>query len=138
MNNVYSNQTQPLGVSDKTRSAALNNRLASAMAAGDPRMSVKKYDRPGLSRGGAQMNQAGIDAAQTMSQGISDAYSQDLQTKAYNAQTTLQGQQSQEQFGQALAALQQQQNYANQMAALQRQGTMFGLLGGLFDGLFDL
>lgn len=138
MNNVYGNQTPPAGISQKTRTAALNNQLASAMASGDPRMSLKKYDRPGMSRGAAQMNQAGIDAAQTMSQGISDAYSQDLQTAAYNANTRLQGQQSQEQFGQALAALQQQNAYANQMAALQRQGSMFGLLGGLFDGLFDL
>lgn len=83
------------------------------------------------------MNQAGIDAAQGMSQGISDAYSQDLQNRTYNSQVALQGQQGQEQFGQALAGLQQQNSYANQMAALQRQNTMLGLLGGLYQGLFD-
>lgn len=100
-------------------------------------MALKKYDRPGFSRAGAQMNQAGIDAAQGMSQGIADAYSQDLQNRTYNSQVALQGQQGQEQFGQALAGLQQQNSYANQMAALQRQGTMLGLLGGLYQGLFD-
>lgn len=137
MNKVYSNQTPPKGILPGTQTAALNNQLAMAMASGDPRMALKKYDRPGFSRGGAQMNQAGIDAAQNLTQGISDAYSQDLQTNAYNSQNALQGQQGQEQFGQALAGLQQQNNYANQMAALQRQNTMLGLLGGLYQGLFD-
>lgn len=100
-------------------------------------MAMKRYDRPGLSRGGMQRNQAGIDAAQKMAEGVADAYSQDLQTQAYNSQIALQGQQGQEQFGQALAGLQQQNRYANQMAAMQRQGAMLGLLGGLFNGLMD-
>ena len=135
MNKVFGTQSPPRGIAPRTQTASLNNQLAMAMASGDPRMAAKKYDRGGLSRGAAHMNQAGIDAAQNMTQGISDAYAQDLQNRVYNSQVALQGQQGQEQFGQALSALQQQNAYANQMAALQRQGTMFGLLGGLFDGL---
>lgn len=137
MNSVYSTQSPPQGIAPRSQAAALNNQLAMALASGDPRMSLKKYDRSGLSRGGAQMNQAGIDAAQRMTQGISDAYSQDLQNSAYNSQAALQGQQGQEQFGQALAGLQQQNAYADQMSGLQRQNTMLGLLGGLYQGLFE-
>jgi hypothetical protein len=100
-------------------------------------MAMKQYDRAGMSRGGAQRNQAGIDSAQSLMSGIQEAYSQDIQDRVYDANVDLQGQQGQEQFGQALAGLQQQNNYASQMAALQRQQSMLGLLGGLTQGLFD-
>lgn len=105
--------------------------LAWAYASGDPRMAAKQYDRPGLSRGAAQRNQAGIDAAQNMATGIAEAYSQNLQDQAYNSRALMQGQQAREQSAQALAGLQQQDNYAAQMAALQRQGLLQGLLGDL-------
>lgn len=98
---------------------------------------MKQYDRPGMSRGAAQRNQAGIDAAQSLASGIGEAYSRDIEGRIYDANAELQGRQGQEQFAQALGGLQQQQNYANQMAALQRQQTMLGLLGGLTQGLFD-
>lgn len=137
MNEVSVNQTLPTGFTPEATRAALNNNLAWAYASGDPRMAMKQYDRPGLSRGGAQRNQAGIDAAKSLSEGVADAYSKDIQSRAYNANVGLQGQRGQEQFAQALAALQEQNNYANQMAALQRQQASMGLLGGLMKGLFD-
>lgn len=137
MNAVTLNQTPPTGLTPDATRAALNNNLAWAYASGDPRMAMKEYDRPGMSRGAAQRNQAGIDSARTMSEGIADAYRQDMQSRAYNANVGLQGQRGQEQFAQALAALQEQNNYANQMAALQRQQASMGLLGGLMKGLFD-
>lgn len=135
MNNVFVNQTPPKRRDPST--ASLNNRLAWAYASADPRMAMKQYDRPGMSRGAAQRNQAGIDAAQSLASGIGEAYSRDIEGRIYDANAELQGRQGQEQFAQALGGLQQQQNYANQMAALQRQQTMLGLLGGLTQGLFD-
>lgn len=113
--------------------AQMNNAMAQAYAMGDPRFNLKPYDRPGFSRGGGQYNQAGIDAAKNLSEGVAQAYSGDLQNQQFNALTGLQGAQAQEQNAQALGALQQQNNYANQMAALQRQNQIMGLLGGLLN-----
>jgi hypothetical protein len=137
LNSVQLNQTPPTGLTPQSINAALNNRLAVAMSMGDPRMAVKKYDRAGLSRGGAQWNQAGIEAAQRLSDGVADAYSSQIQDQSYNAGLQLQGQQAQEQTAQALGGLQQQRDYSNQMAALQRQQTMLGFAGGLLRGLMN-
>ena len=137
MNSVQLNQTPPSGIPQQSINAALNNRLAVAMAMGDPRMAMKQYDRAGISRGGAQRNQAGIDAAQRLSDGVADAYSSQIQDHSYNAGLQLQGQQAQEQTAQALGGLQQQRDYSNQMAALQRQQTMLGFAGGLLRGLMN-
>jgi hypothetical protein len=137
LNNVNLTQTPPAGLSPQQRHAQFNNNLATAMASGDPRFNAKQYDRGGLSRGAGQWNQAGIDAAQNMSNGISDAYTQDLQNNAYNATTALQGQQAQEAYGQALGGLQQQNAYANQMAQLQRQNMATNFASSLLGGLLN-
>lgn len=108
-----------------------SNKYATAMASGDTRFNAKQYDRPGMSRGAGQWNQAGIDAAQKMAAGIADAYTQKLQDQQYNANAALSDQQQREQYSQQLGALQQQNNYASRMAALQRQGAVMNLLGGL-------
>lgn len=131
MNDIQMFTPLPTALSQQQMRAALNNRLAQAYASGDPRFAVKEFDRPGFSRGGAQWNQAGISAAQNLSQGIADAYSQDLQNNAFNANAGLQAAAAQEQQAQALGGLNQQNAYANQMAALQRQNQILGLLGGL-------
>lgn len=127
MNQVALKQ-KPMGL-DPARLSP--NTLASAYASADPRFTLKQYDRAGLSRGAGQMNQAGIDGAQNLANGIADAYTQQLQDLQYNATTGLQDQQVREDTAQNLGALQQQRNYSNQMAALQRQGTMMNLLTGL-------
>jgi hypothetical protein len=137
LNQVQLYQTPPSGFGDQAIQSRFNNQMATAMAMGDPRMNAKTYDRPGLSRGAAQWNQAGIDAAQRMSQGIADAYSENIQNNAFNADVALQGQLGQEQYGQALGGLQQQRAYADQMAALQRQQAVLGMAGGLLRGLMD-
>lgn len=120
---------QPPVTMDPARLA--KSRLANAYSLGDPRYQMKQLDRAGFSRGGAQRNQAGINAAQQMSDSIAEVYSGQLQDQQARALANLQSQQGQEQFAQSLGSLQQQNNYANQMAALQRQGAMMNLLGGL-------
>lgn len=127
MNQVALKQ-KPMGL-DPARLSP--NTLASAYASADPRFTAKKYDRAGLSRGAGQMNQAGIDAARNLANGIADAYTQQLQDMKYNASTGLQDQQVREEASQQLGALQQQRQYANQMSALQRQGSVMNLLTGL-------
>lgn len=131
MNQVNVNTPLPTLLQNQSLQAQFNNQMAQAYAMGDPRFNLKQYDRPGFSRGAAQMNQAGIDAAKNLSEGIAQAYSGNLQNQQYNALAGLQARQAQEQTAQALGALNQQNAYANQMAAIQRQNQIFGLLGGL-------
>lgn len=137
MNTVSVGTQYPVGYSPQQMQAAFNNAQAQAMAMGDPRGALKRGNliRPGMSVGRAQMNQAGIQGAQDMADGIAAAYGQNLQQGAYNAGTQLQGQQANEQFAQALGGLQQQQNYAQQSEALQRQGMMMNMFGNILGGL---
>lgn len=135
MNQVSLNSSLPASLSAQQMRAQMNNRYAQALALGDPRQAVKQYDRPGMSRGGMHWNQAGIDAARSMSDGIAQAYANDLNNRSHNSDLLLRGQTQRETAAQDYGALQQQNNYANQMAALQRQqiGMNFAtsLLGGL-------
>lgn len=134
-NNVYVNPTPPSGYPAAAMDRSLNTQLAQAYAMGDPRFSVKTYDRPGMSRGAAQWNQAGIDSAKNLVDGVAGAYGQNLQNAAYNADVGLQGNAGREQFAQALGGLQTQNNYAQQMSDLQRQQSVMGLYTGLLGGL---
>ena len=131
MNQVNINTQLPPGLPATQMRAQFNNQLAQAQASGDPRFAAKQYDRPGFSRGSGQWNQAGIDAAKGLADGIAQAYSGNLQNEQYNALSGLQSTQAQEAQAQSLGALQQQNAYANQMAALQQQNQMLSLLGGL-------
>jgi hypothetical protein len=126
--------TRPItqGINQQNRNAQFNNAYAQALAAGDPRYTVKEYDRGGISRGGAQMNQAGIDAAANLADGIAKAYSQDAGNAEFNANTTLRSQQQREAMAQNLGAFNSQQAYADQMNRLQNQQAFAGMLGGLF------
>lgn len=103
--------------------------MARAYASADPRFNLKQRDRAGVSRGRGSAAQAGIDAANNFSSGIASVYDDQLQRQAANANAMLGLQSGQEQYGQALGALQAQSVYADQMAALQRQGALYGLLG---------
>jgi len=125
LNNVQLYQQTPKGIPDNQRQAAFNNNYARALAAGDPRYQLKEIDRAGMSRGQGAYNQAGIQASQAMADGIANAYSQDLQTRQYNANISS----GDQEYGMALARLQQQNRYADQMAALQRQNALVGLMG---------
>jgi hypothetical protein len=134
MNQVAIDQSRlPRGFTPNQQSSAFNNNMAQAMAAGDPRHQMKRYDRAGFSRGAAQANQAGINAAQEMTDGIAQAYRQQIDDSQYNAMAGLESQVSQEDFARQLGALQQQNAYAQQMANLQRQQAVFGALRGLLD-----
>lgn len=118
-----------------TRRAFLNNQVASAYAAGDPRFNVKQYDRPGLSRGAGALAQAGIDASKGFARGIADAYQADNQYALSQAGRNLEQSAADEAFAQQATALQQQQAYADRMARLSAQQQQLGLVQGLLGGL---
>ena len=103
--------------------------MARAYASADPRFNMKEFDRAGVSRGRGTSAQAGIGAARNFAQGIAGVYDDQLRQQAANADSMLQLQRGQEEYGQALGGLQSQATYADQMAALQRQGLLYGLLG---------
>jgi uncharacterized protein YbjQ (UPF0145 family) len=128
MNNVTLNQPSPF-TTVPMPSAQFSNEMAAALASGDPRYQAKQLDRAGFSRGGAQFNQAGIQGAQDLANGIASAYQNAMQQANTDAMNALQRQTGQEQYAQALGGLQQQNAYANQMAQLQRQQALLGLLG---------
>jgi len=128
MNKVSINQPLPPLPAGR---AQFNNKMAQALASGDERFNIKQYDRPGFSRGAGLWNQAGIESAKNLAEGIADAYSTDLQNRQANALTGLQNASARASQAQSLGALQQQNKYANQMAALQAQNQMLSLLGGL-------
>lgn len=104
--------------------------MARATASADPRFHMKQYDRAGVSRGKGQMHQAGISAAQNYQAGMQDVFNDQLQQQGQNASAMLGLDMGEEQYGQALGALNSQAAYAQQMANLQRQGALMGLLGG--------
>ncbi|NBT35317.1 MAG: hypothetical protein EBT03_07235 [Betaproteobacteria bacterium] len=130
--NIVNLRTKPNpGVTGRAIDEAFNNDLAMAYAAGDPRFNAKQYDRPGLSRAGAQWNQAGIDSANKMAEGVAGAYSSRMANVMANAGYGLGAAAGQQQFGQALGGLAQQNVYQQAMDRLQRQQTGLGILRGL-------
>jgi hypothetical protein len=136
-NKVTVNQPSPKGFTPQTTQAVFNNNYANAMAAGDPRFNVKQYDRGGLSRGGTQWSQAGIDGSQKLASGIAEAYAQKAADLSSNANTQLQGGQQQAAYAQQLGAMQQQQQNANAMMALQRQQQQMNFVSSLLGGLLN-
>lgn len=117
---------------------AFNNALAAAQASADQRFNAKEYDRPGVSRGLGTGSQAGIKAAQSLADGVADAYQIPMQDAARDAGTDLAFQQQREQLGLGASGLAMQADYANALAALerQRQAQQFqgNVLGGLMQG----
>jgi len=127
---------QPFASYDpNARRKLLANNLASAYASGSPRDALKSYDRPGLSRGKAQQNQAGIDSARSMAEGIRDAYLQDDALANAAASSDLQRSADEENFSAQLSALQQQDAYSRQLAALSAQQNRMNFVTGLLGGL---
>lgn len=117
------------------RRKLLSNNLATAYAAGSPRESLKTYDRPGLSRAAAQANQAGIDSARAVSEGVASAYQQDDALATAAANSNLRNAAAQEGYANQLTALQQQDAYSRRLAALQAQQQRMNFVTGLLGGL---
>jgi hypothetical protein len=136
-NSITVNQPKPKGFTPQTTQAVFNNNYANAMAAGDPRFNVKQYDRGGISRGGTQWGQAGIDGSQKLADGIANAYAQKASDATANAGAQLQGDQSQAAYAQQLAGMQQQQQNNNAMMALQRQQQQMSFVNSLLGGLLN-
>ena len=126
---------QVSGYTPEQTRAAFNQQLAQAHAQADPRFNMKPMDRAGFSRGAGQNAMAGIASAQNLAEGIAKAYSGQLQDAQFNA--GLGNQSAAESLGLAMGGIAQQQQYANALAALQRQQQQRGLLSGLLGGNID-
>lgn len=132
MNTVTLTRPEPQGLAPANMQAQFNNAYAQAIASADPRHALKSYDRAGLSRGGAQLNQAGIDSANNLADGIANAYSQDAQNAAYNATARLQFQGEQERAAQNLGGLQSNAAYQDQMNQMLMQQSLAEMANGMF------
>lgn len=133
--NYQVNSPQVPGMPPALTRAAFNQNMAQTHAAADPRFAMKQFDKAGLSRGQGQQSLAGAYGAQTLAQGVAQAYAGKLQDAQTNASSALGNQVAAENIGQGMNAIAQQQSYANALAALQRQQTNQGLLAGLLNGL---
>jgi hypothetical protein len=112
-----------------------NTALAQAQASADPRFNQKATDRSGVSRGAGTLAVAGIQGAQNLAEGIAQAYQIPAQDAATNANNTLQYQTNQENFGQGISGIAMQNDYANALAALQRSQNVTGFQGNALGGL---
>jgi hypothetical protein len=120
MNNIQVYKPEVPTYDYKYGPAIFNQNMAQGKAAGDQRWQEKQLDRAGLSRGGAQKQQAAIQGADATAKGIAQAYGQQTQDDSNIAGMAMQSQADQERMAQALAALQ-----------FQQQNQYLGLLSGL-------
>lgn len=117
--------------------AAFNNALAQAQASADPRFNMKEFDRPGISRGQGTQSNAGIKAAQSLSDGVAAAYQIPMQSAVSEAENDLTYQQQREQLGLGVSGLGMQSDYANALAALERQQQARQFQGNVLGGLMQ-
>lgn len=127
MNRVLLQQPQLPGY-DYSPPALFNNQVANAQAASDRRYNQKQLDRPGMSRGAGSAYHAGIAGSQALADGIAAAYSNQADDAVARATGGLAAERGQEEYAQALGAIQQQNAYANAMSGLQRFNALMGLL----------
>lgn len=122
-----------LGFTNRQTNASVNQAYADAYASSDPRMTVKQYDRPGVSRGAGQYSYAAAqgaanfadNAAKAQAIGTSDAYA--------NAGMALDEQARNQDFGMALAGLQEQQSQNSYMNQMRQQQRMIDFGGNVFN-----
>jgi hypothetical protein len=129
--NTYLQPPQSSGLTG----AAFNNALAAAQASADPRFNQKEWDRPGISRGMGTQSNAGIKAAQSLSDGVAAAYQIPMQSAVGDAEDDLSAQQRREQLGLGVTGLGMQSDYANALAALERQQQAMQFQGNALGGL---
>lgn len=135
--NIRTNLPKPQGYTPGQMNASFNQAMASAHQAADQRYSLKGLDKAGMSRGAGQQYLGGINSATRLANGVAEAYSQNLQDQAANANLAIDP--TAEGFGLNVGGIAQQAQYANALAALQRQRqAMSGnALGGLLGGSLD-
>lgn len=135
MNEVNIPTSYTPGLSSGARQRMFENNYAKALALGDPRMELKKLDRPGISRGAGQQRVAQANASGAMMDAVAQAYNEDRQMQTDSALNTLQGQAADAAYGQQLGGFQSNDYYSdamNQIAARQAGLNLAtSLLGGL-------
>lgn len=129
--NIQTRTPTAQGYSPRQIKSNFNQKMAEAHQSADPSWAAKGLDRPGSSRGAGRKYMAGIQSAQNLANGISEAYTQQANDQAFNASVNLANQQLAEGTGLEAGAIAMQQNYADALAAIQRQQQVQGILGGL-------
>lgn len=115
--------------------AAFSTAMAKAQASADPRFNMKEFDRAGISRGKGTKAQAGIKAAQSLSDGVAQAYQIPAADAVTDATNNLQWQGDVESYAQGAGSIDMQNEYAKALAALQRQQNALNFQGNALNGL---
>ena len=130
---IYTNLQKPQPT-PRTQ-AAINTGIAKAQAEADTRFQQKEYDRNGISRGRGTQAMAGIKSAQALSDGLARAYQVPMQDAVADAGNNLQYETQRENYGLGISGIAQQNDYANALAALQRQQAALNFTGNALGGL---
>lgn len=133
--NYNVNLPNATGYSPQQTRGAFNNAMAKAHSEADPRYNMKPLDKAGASRGGSQRMQAGIASAQNLADGIAAAYAVPAADAASNANIGLANAGASEGLGLGVGNIAQQNQYANALAALQRQQSQREFVGSVLGGL---
>jgi hypothetical protein len=133
--NYYVDSPYAAGYTQRQTGAQFNQNLAQAHANADPRFNTKPLDRAGMSRGMGQQHMAGIASAQQLAEGVAKAYTGQAQDAATNAGIATGNAQAAEGLGLGMNAIAQQQQYANALAALQRQQNAMNMNQNVLGGL---
>jgi len=133
---MYStNVTNPKPEPTPKTQAAFSTAMAKAYASADPRFNMKEYDRAGISRGRGTQAQAGIKAAQSLADGVSQAYGIPAADAVTDATNDLQWQGDVESYAQGAGSIDMQNEYAKALASLQRQQAAMNFQGNALNGL---
>ena len=136
-NTVELGKTMDPGLSNSGRLGMFKKNEAQALAYGDPRMELKKLDRPGISRGAGQMNVAQNNATGQMMDALAQAYNEDRSLQTQQALNMLEGQSQDVGYGQQLGGFQSNDYYANAMNQIASRQAGLNLITSLLGGLLS-
>lgn len=137
MNEVNIPTSYKPGLSSGARQKMFENNYAKALALGDPRMELKKLDRPGISRGAGQQRVAQANASGAMMDAVAQAYNEDRQMQTESALNTLQGQAGDAAFGQQMGGFGANDYYSNAMNQISARQAGLNLATSLLGGLLS-
>jgi hypothetical protein len=137
MNEVNIPKSFTPGLSSGARQKMFENNYAEALALGDPRMELKKLDRPGISRGAGQQRVAQANATGQMVDALAKTYNEDRQMQTEAAINTLQGQEQDAAFGQQMGGFGANDYYSNAMNQISARQAGLNLATSLLGGLLS-
>lgn len=137
MNEVNLPTSYTPSLSQGARQRMFENNYAKALALGDPRMELKKLDRPGISRGLGQQNVAEANSTASMMDAMAQTYNEDRQMQTDSAISDIQGQAGDAAFGTQMGGFQANDYYSDAMNQISARQAGLNLATSLLGGLLS-